>query len=179
MTHPTPPPPSPHGMTRGALPPRCRGGGCRPSWGSTTMGHLRPEPTGAQVFQLGLQTYLRGPPSPQLGGIRGGGTPSLPPASAAPPSPRGCAGSSRSRDPSGADGTRNTYGFAFQPPSQSCFSAGRRRGGRRVFFFFLFSLGILIFVKKKKKSIILRLRPGSPWAGRAQCSVEGRCVLAH
>lgn len=59
----------------------------------------------------------------------------------------------------------NTYGFAFQPPSQSCFSAGRRRRGRRLFFF-LFSLGIFIFFKNP--CIILHLSPGSPW--QAECS---------
>lgn len=77
---------------------------------------------------------------PLAGEIGGEGTPSLPQRALSPLPTRLCR-LSRSRDPSGADGTRNTYGFAFQPPSQSRFSAGRRRGEG----------GDGFFLKKKKK----------------------------
>lgn len=113
----------------------------------------------------------------------GQGDPIFTPAKRCPPFPRGCAGSSRSRDPSGADGTRNTYGFAFQPPSQSCFSAGRRRGGDGFFFFFfnIFSLGILIFFKKKTKKPMYNpvLEPQEPLAAEhgAPCTDGARWLI--
>lgn len=122
------------------------------------------------------QPCTQGPGSP-------GGTAAGPGAPLAPSEHfnpwRGCTSSSRFLDPSRADGTHNTCGFASQPPSQSCFSQGWRRGGDGAVWVFFpgnfdFSLG-------KKKYIYIYLTwcgegaPGSQSAALRRQTTYASC----